>query len=271
MKDTTSFKLVDASNKSNSRTLLVYVPGILANGTQSSLLVIDNWRRYGDVLIVSCDGGRFKPDESVADIKAWLLKHADNYDTVVFIGVSKGGLVSYDTALELGDQFQDVRFVIEASPSDTEYFKSPADKASIVPRLWFAGPVSNLTTGKLFLKLLFQKPKAKNVEAGVNTDELKQRVKEAQASKISVYTDEIRYMNNHGLVSGSLSGHKGVYILNKRDDIVSPEAYEPWNSAFGGSLLLLESDTTHAGFNEMPEAFNQDFDAAFEMIGLSAA
>lgn len=267
----TRFDFVESTND-NTRKLLVYLPGILADGVQSSLLMVDGWRQYGDVLLVSYDGTRYESPKAARAVERRIRQLVSDYgyDTVVYIGSSMGGPLAYDIEMLPGNVAERTKFVLLAAPTGRRYFASPADKASLVPAAWFAGPISNLTTGKLVLNGIFQEPKEDNIEDGVDRDELKQRVKEAKASPFSVYADQIRYMIGHDeLIPGSLAGIDGVYIRCGRDDIVAPEAYEPWKAAFGGELPLIESDTTHVGYNEMPEAFNEDFERAFGLIGLS--
>lgn len=269
LQDDTRFNLVK-SDTSSSRRLLVYLPGILADGVQSSLTIVDTWKQYGDVLLVSYDGTRFKRVDAIADVTRWINNNTENYDEIVFIGSSMGGLLSYDIEPNLQPTDDDIKFVIIASPPGRSYFKSPNDKTSAGMWAWWAGPISNWTTGKAFLKVLFQKPKDENVEPEVNRNELDKRVKEAQASPFSVYSDQIRYMIGHEpMIEGALQDRQGVYIRCSRDDIVASNAYEPWNMVFGGELALVESDTTHAGYNEMPEAFKADFEKAFALIGVT--
>jgi dienelactone hydrolase len=268
LKDDTRFDFVK-SDKSGSRTLLVYLPGILADGKQSSLLMVDTWKQYGDVLLVSYDGKRFKPDNITRDIDRWVAIRGDRYREVVFIGSSLGGLLAYDTAPKLEEDGLRVKYALVAAPTGYGDLKG-AGRLSPFMYLWWGGPISNATTGKLFLKGLFQEPKDDNIEPEVDRDELKQRVEEAKASPFSVYGDQIRYVLGHGKpASSTLTGVEGVYIRCGRDELVADKAYDSWKSAFGGSLPLIESDTTHVGYNEMPTTFAGDFERALESLGLS--
>ena len=269
LKDNTRFDFVK-SDKSGSRTLLVYLPGILADGKQSSLLMVDTWKQYGDVLLVSYDGKRFKPDNITRDIDRWVAKNGADYREVVFIGSSLGGLLAYDAAPKLEDDGLLVRYVFVAAPTGYGDLKG-AGKASPAMYLWWGGPISNATTGKWLLKGLFQEPKDDNIEPEVHRDELKQRVEEAKNSPFSVYGDQIRYVLGHGKPArDTLVGVKAVYIRCDRDELVADDAYDSWSSAFGDSrnLPLIESDTTHVGYNEMPTTFRKDFVRAFESLGL---
>lgn len=266
----TQFKLSEASSRKDARTLLVYLPGILADGDKSSLLVRPTWQQYGDVASVTYAGSRFDGNET-ARVIANQLERQTKYDTVVFIGSSLGGLVAYDTLRQLKGRMPGVAFklVLVAAPTGRQDFKPPNNILSLAMWTWWAGPLSNLTTGKLFLQLLFQKPKDENIEPGVDRAELAQRVKEAQNTPFSVYADQIRYMIGHEpLEPAVLDGVEAVYIRCRRDDIVASQAYDAWNKVFGGQLKLIESDTTHVGYNEMPKAFQRDFTSAFEQVGL---
>ncbi|MES2876458.1 MAG: hypothetical protein V4678_03220 [Patescibacteria group bacterium] len=258
------------SDTSNSNTLLVYLPGILADGVQSSLLMVPTWQQYGDVLLVSYDGKRFKPQSISQDVAEWI-KNRKRYDKVVFIGSSLGGLLAYDTEARLtigGVHDIDVDFLLLAAPTEWGDLKGPG-KVSPLMYLWWAGPISNATTGKLFLKALFQKPKDDNIEDGVDRKELEQRVREAQSTPFSVYADQIRYVLGHGRPpEGSLIGIDAVFVSFERDEIVAEQAHRSWKPAFGGTLPLIKSDMTHVGYNEMPKASIRSFELAFAELDL---
>lgn len=251
------------SIKSNSRVLFVYYPGILADGDKSSLKLQDVWRRYGDVLLVSYDGRRFVPAATTRKVAEYIAMHSDEYDTVVFLGSSMGGLLSYDTYQRV-KHIGGVKFMIVAmdSPTKRSDFQAPLSWMSMIMYVWWAGMLSNLLLSKLYFSLTFRAPKERNIEQDVDRNELRQRVKEAKSSQLSWQNDEIRYIMLHGgLEAGSLDSILIVYVRSTRDDdTVRPSAAMSWfRAAHPQNKCEVFANSTHVGFNECPSEWQRVF------------
>ena len=228
LKDKTRLDFSQSYYTSNSRVLFVYYPGILADGVTSSAKISPVWQEHGDVLHVSYSGGRFSPKRVVKTVAGWINDHQGDYDTVVFIGSSMGGLLSYDTVPLIENKIADIRFILADAPTKRSDFQAPLDKISLATWGWWAGPINNLTVGKLYFKATFRGPAEKNIEPGVDRDELARRVEEAKSFPISINNDWIRYIIGHDtLTPASLQGYEAVYIRSTRDDdTVRPEAQD---------------------------------------------
>ena len=272
LENVTTTKLIK-STMSGSRRLLVYYPGILHDGTTSSIKMQPLWRRYGDVLIVSYDGERFTSDQVVRTVTKEVtdLVGEKGYNEVVFIGSSLGGLLSNDSLGKIKHLSVKIKWVLLAAPKGANDLTLPNNIASRFMWLWWAGPLGNDSLGKFFLDKMFQEPKADNIETGVDKTELAQRVMEAKAMPFSLYSDQVRYVIGHGSLDPDVLRRvdDAVYVICTRDELVNEATYKDWNNLFGGQLRLVRSDTTHVGYNEMPNAFESTFEEAFEKIGVN--
>ncbi len=270
LRDKTRLDLVKSA-KEDSRVLFIYYPGILADGVKSSLKVSPVWAQRGDVLQVSYDGTKFSPTKVVKTVAEWVTLHKADYDTVVFIGSSMGGLLSYDTVPLVVKQVRDIRFILVDAPTKRSDFQKPLSLISLGTWAWWAGPINNLLIAKPYFAATFRGPAEENIEAGVDPEELALRVKEAQRFPISTHNDWIRYMIGHDrLERNSLVSSPAVYIRSTRDtDTVRPEAQDTWELAFGIGLKSMRVDSTHVGYNELPLTWQRAFPEAMQMIGIN--
>src|SRR5690606_24487499 len=81
-------------------TLTVYLPGLLADGDDSSKPVIETWLKHGDVLTVSYNGEKFDANDVVKSVTQHLMSDTA-HDQFVFVGSSMGGLLTADIMNEL--------------------------------------------------------------------------------------------------------------------------------------------------------------------------
>ena len=270
LKGGASFEFVRSAT-SNSRVLFVYDPGILHDGVTSSLTQVPVWKEDGDVLLVSYTGKRFD-GKAVARATGRELRYYvdyEGYDTVVFIGSSMGGLVSYDTYLFVADMPVEFKFILIDAPTKRSDFQAPLDKICLIGAAHFAGPISNLAS-KLYFNATFRAPAEENIEPGVDRDELAKRVEEAKSFPLSMHNDWIRYIIGHAPVAeDSLYGLDVVYMRSLRDtDTVRLEAFDAWDAAAGGSAKLVEVDSTHVGYYERPQTWNGAFRRATGLLNL---
>ena len=267
LKGETRFQLVK-STTSDSSVLFVYLPGILADGVTSSTGLVPIWSKYGDVLLVSYDGKRFEGDQIRHDVADMVTSgvNSKGYKTIVFIGSSMGGLLSYDTALELESRSADpidLRFIFVDAPTGRKDLQSPLDKISLGSFAWWAGPISN-PLSSLYFKLTFVRPKEKNIEEGLDRDALDQYVRSQMGYPLSWAMDQTRYIIRHDNVKAdSLLGRRVVYIRSLRDtDTVREGAYDTWNSAADEQAEYIEVDSTHAGYAERPTTWSYGVERA---------
>lgn len=272
LKDKTEYEIVDSeSSIPDRRYLFVYYPGILADGRSSSSELIGTWDDYGSAMLVSYKGERFIAGNTVETVVSGINFHADEYDEVVFIGSSMGGLLSYDTASALLDEGTslDMSFVLVDAPTKRADLQSPLDKLSLLAT-FTGGPITNLFSRPYF-DATFVAPKEDNIEPNVNRDQLARKVDEAKSFPLSTNNDWVRYILGHGeMEQDRFKGFKAVYVRSTRDhDTVRPEAFDSWQQVFGDELKYVEVDSTHVGYNERPETWRQAFPAIFNEIGVS--
>jgi pimeloyl-ACP methyl ester carboxylesterase len=245
-----------SSTDPGTRTLFVYFPGVLADGVTSSEDLREVWLQHGDVLMVSYDGNRFDGHEVARAAATWLEQYAaDNYDDVVFIGSSMGGMLSYLT-IQLSQRKLpgvEISFVPIDAPPARQYLQSPLDKAALGSWLWWAGPLSNLFS-RLWFNATFVSPNDENIEEGVDRERLAQRVEQAKGYALSWSMDQNRFISGfRGVMPGSLDGIHVVYVRSMRDnDTTRPEAFNPWFHASGGTAVRVFVDSPHVGYAERP-------------------
>ena len=262
----TSFSRVE-STTSDSRVLFVHLPGILTSRTPAE--TVSFWSEYGDVLLVGYTGSRFDgsatSEEVAHEITARLSR--DDYDTIVFIGSSMGGLVAYDTYARLDPSSADYRFILIDAPTRRADLQSPLDTISLGSYLWWAGPISN-PFSSLYFDATFVEPKEENIEPGVNRDQLADYVAHAKSHPLSWAMDQNRYIIGHKPIEpGSLSGVRVLYMRSIRDtDTVRQQAFDVWDAATGGTAEYLEVDSTHVGYVERPETWREAFENAVWMV-----
>ncbi|MEP7205127.1 MAG: hypothetical protein ABI716_02960, partial [Candidatus Saccharibacteria bacterium] len=100
-----TLKIVESSRPTQAKTLIVYLPGILASAKDSSVDLIDVWRRFGDVVLVEYGDNRFDGARVVSEVVAELRRlqsGTTRYEQIVFIGSSMGGLLADDVILQMG-------------------------------------------------------------------------------------------------------------------------------------------------------------------------
>jgi pimeloyl-ACP methyl ester carboxylesterase len=261
---------IEKSRTAGSTVLFVYYQGILAKPETSSEAFRDVLLENGDVMLVHWGGDRFKAAEVVRMVTRAIMERSDDYTTVVFVGSSMGGLLSYDTGLLLNKLQPDLeqKYILLDPPTGRSDFQAPLDKISYIANV-SGGPITNLFSRWYFEKF-FVEPKEDNIEHGVDRRKLANHLRDAKSFSISMNNDWIRYITGHGaMIPGALKGLDAVYVRSSRDDdTVRPEAYDAWKQVFGGELPRLEVDSAHNAFNEMPNAWRSGFRRALQEIGI---
>lgn len=253
-----------------NRRLIMYYPGILADGIQSSLSVMPTWQRYGDVLAISYLGWWFNGKQTASNVVDWIEEHRNDYDEVVFIGSSMGGLLVYDTVTN--EKFTELgltaKLVLIDAPTRRADLQSPLDKVSLLAFI-AGGPFSNLFS-RAYFEATFVAPEEENIEDGVDRDELAERVKEAKSFPLSINNCWVRYIVSHGRPDKELvDGFSGVYVRSLRDHgTTRPEAFESWSEPVDGMMPKFEVDSTHVGYNERPDTWQKAFPEIFRIIAV---
>jgi hypothetical protein len=108
--------------------LIVYLPGILARGDTSSQELIDTWQRYGDVMLVSYKGNRFKSNRIAEDVALAITSQGNIYEKIVFIGSSMGGKLAQNVYIRMNllDRPKCMLIAIDA-PTCRADFQPPLD------------------------------------------------------------------------------------------------------------------------------------------------
>lgn len=240
--------------------LIVYLPGILARGDTSSQELIDTWQRYGDVMLVSYKGNRFKSNRIAEDVALAITSQGNIYEKIVFIGSSMGGKLAQNVYIRMNllDRPKCMLIAIDA-PTCRADFQPPLDKISLGAWVWWAGPISNLFS-KLYFNTTFVEPKEENIEDGVDRERLAAVVKEAKSFPLSWSMDQNRFiMRDNVSHIDSLKALSVVYVRSTRDhDTVRPEAFNHWSTATT-IIQRVEVDSTHVGYNERPETWRRAF------------
>lgn len=259
----------EESTGPETRTLIVYLPGILASARGSAGDLLDDWREYGDVLLVEYGDDRFVADKVVEATVAAITSRLQEktYTQIVFLGSSMGGMLVYDVTMRLGvaldlidDPFSlpQIDLVVLDAPTSARDFVSPNDKLAGVFQVLYPGPIMNQLN---LVAEMFVPPKEDNVEPGVDREELVRRVSEGSSFRFSFYADEVRYLMNHGPLSPGLDGlvHSVTYVQCVRDNVtIRPEASDAWFWAFMDTRVV-QVDSTHVGFAERPHTWEIAF------------
>jgi len=226
----------------NTRVLIVYLPGILSSARSSCIDLIDLWRRYGDVMLVEYGDERFNGSVCVHTVAETVRRQnlEKSYRRIVFIGASMGGLLAYDVIrqLVLANIDSIDLIVLDAPTSNDDFHGSKRLLAPLLRILFF---------GQLWNRL--------NLVAKISV--------QLKAFKLSFWRDQLVYIMSHGAPkSGSLKGlvNRLVYVRSTRDhDTVRPETSLVW-LATTPIATVLEVDSTHVGFAESPMIWREAFE-----------
>lgn len=252
------------SGTANNRTLIVYLPGILAGGRASSVDLIDIWKRHSDfVMMIEYGDERFDGAFCAQSVSDAIQRQnaATPFYRIVFIGSSMGGLLAYDVIRQLKlDDSVSTELILLDAPTSSADFQAPNHLVAPVLRVLPFGPIWNRLN---LIDKMFVPPKEENIEPGVDRTELARRVDEGKNYRISFWRDELVYIMTHGAPKrGSLESRvdRLVYVRSTRDnDTVRPEAYDIWATTTSITTRM-EVDSTHVGFAERPKTWQQAFE-----------
>jgi hypothetical protein len=262
--------------ESNSKNLIVYLPGILAGAESSAVDLIPIWLKAGDVMLV--EYGKEKFDANLIESEVLLELRDDGYlndpdQMITFIGSSMGGLIAYDVLESIENSNTDdrvkakINLILLDAPTCRQDFQSPNDVLSPILVAFPFGPNWDRIL-RFVIPVFYVQPKEQNIEPSVNRAVLKARVDEAKSYRLSFWRDEVKFIVEHGIPNdeslGNLVG-KVIYVRSIRDDdTVRFDAYYRWERVFPQAAIFYV-DSTHEGFAERPETWRQTFREIFNV------
>lgn len=255
-------------------TLIIYLPGILAGGEDSSQSLIETWLDHGDVLTVSYTGGRFDA-EDVVNTVVWSLKTAPkSYLQFVFVGSSMGGLLALDVIDRLRRDRSSVvaysNLILIDSPSGSRDMMAGGNIAAPLMRLMPLPWLFNGIGGWLMSKM-FMPPKDENIEGPKEGfAKIKSRALEMMGKfPFAVWRDQLAYMAAHSSPKAAdFQGLRRIVYMrcDRNNETVRSQAAETWKRA-APELQVVGVDSTHCGFIERPSVWNRHFK---ELLGSMA-
>ena len=278
--DEPSVEIVTLSESSNTETLIVYLPGILANATMIPERMTTSWSRYGVVLGVNYLSPRFRPEKIVDAVARRLLLQFSGdlrLKNVVLIGSSMGGMLAYDIHQKLKDEERMRGVQVSLMPVDAPTGRKDLHRllanTSWVVRILPFGPLWNHLSRPIMRRFLVIPPKKGEIDADVDLDWLDQQVEGARGFPLSFWRDEVMYILSHGALKADSIDASLIYIRStKDDDTVRPEAADKWRQAMSSkssrSFMLDAEGAKHAAYAQNPRAYEEVFPVAFRLLGV---
>lgn len=262
--------------------LLVYLPGILADGSSANE-VKDCWRQRAGVLMLLDYGHyRFRADY-VAEILAEKIGQpsrgfGDNrFYRITVIGASMGGSVAAELIGRLRDDYdwtaEGLEVVFEDVPPSPEYFAGPGRMLSRVLSFIYAGPILSLLL-KWPLRAALVLPKDDNIEEvpGEDIEAVRRRVKATAKARMSLFwfsatCDQQRCLQDP-LDWAALEGIRIVYMMYVRDNetVLQPDSVEECQVHLPQLQHIVVVDSTHVGHLERPRACCRGYEEAFSYL-----
>lgn len=274
---TSAFKAettVDMVREYGSDTLVVFLPGILADGKSASEPILDTLSAYGSVAVVSYGFKRFDPQQAVETIAQFV--EDSNYRKYVLVGCSMGGLLAVDVLHRLHDmgksgKVNSTRLVIVDAPDGGAQDMLGGGNI-IAPILRFVpvGRAINALARPVMGKMLVP-PKDENIESGIDAVELKERaIRDMSRFSLSIWRDQLVYMAQHAkLVDARIPGRGTViYMMNtlNNETIRQPQSSDGWQRGTLARVKIMDVESPHCGFGERPATWNAAFREAFALL-----
>lgn len=254
-------------------TLIVYLPGILANADMISPRVLKSWSEHGEVWGANYGLPRFLPDRIAYEVSEWVLRQCEqdgSIRNVVFIGSSMGGLLANDVLriLQLHTHMFRVKTYLMAvdAPTEAKDLQWPFDLAAPALAYFPFGPFWS----SIFKPVVIP-PKKSETDSDVDPDWLAQQVAAARSFSLSFYRDQVMYIVDHGTPkAGSITCPVVCIRSTKDDDTVRYSAARKWQDAAtnGQWFEFRAKGAKHAAFAQNPAAYEEVFPRAFKALGL---
>lgn len=258
-------------------TLIIYLPGIVANPNMIPSRIADTWAANGRVWGVQYLSPRFRPKEVVQFVVDEIVKETRRNSTrkIVFIGSSMGGLLAYDIQQRLyilsSIAPMPLSMVVVDAPTSRHDLQAPFNVLSLAVKVLPFGPLWN-NLSWLLMKFFFVPPKEGEIDADVSRGTLDWHVKAARSFPVSFWRDQSMYILNHGVPAPGSIHDALIYIRSsKDDDTVRREAAEKWQNALSSkssrSFMLDAEGAKHAAYAQNPSAYVKVFPIAFQLLG----
>lgn len=236
---------VQQLSNNESDTLIVYEPGLLADGEWSARQLTDTWRDFGDVWLVNPTGDRFEYEQQAQEVAADL--EADTHKRVVFIGSSLGAHSALDVMSLLSkDKLARTTFSLLAvcSPGKgANDIKQPLKFVSNAAVVFRLGPVTNATWGKLYTRMITGK--------------------QPRTFAMTYYIDQVNYVRSRPAPDQDLLAQFDViYLQATNDELVSSSAATAWTTPEN----VREVNSKHVAYDADPEEWNAAFEAALSEL-----
>lgn len=234
-----------AASSLSNRPLIIYLPGLLADGEWSPRLFVETWRQHGDVWLVNPLGDRFD-GHVVAQTVAQQLE-SDSHEHVIFIGSSLGGHLA-DQVIGLLNPTKrasvKIDVVAACSPGDGSDIQSPLRQAMSLTRIIRFGPLANATIGHMVTRVV----------AG----------QQPRQFELTYYIDQVRYVAESPRLS-HLAGVRVFYLQADEDELVSKTAAVKWQQAAdSGTFHLTAVHSKHVAYDTTPTVWDEAFEAALQ-------
>jgi pimeloyl-ACP methyl ester carboxylesterase len=235
--------------KRNHDILIVYLPGLLADGEWSARMLTDAWRDFGDVWLADPAGDRFEYDLLTSKLAGML--EADTHRHVVIIGSSLGA----DNALDIMSSLSrhkrvNTLFDLLAICTPSAGVGSIKQPFKLISGLAFAmrfGPATNATWGPFFTK-------------GITG-------KQPRTFAMTYYVDQVNYVRSQPDPDPKLlTRFRSVLYLQAGDDeLVSKSAASAWVPARN---VIVVDGVKHVSYEDNPEEWNAAFHTALSRLGM---
>lgn len=254
-----------------SGRLIVYLPGILADGDNSAESVINVWRRYGDVVTVSYTGDSFDA-AGVVRIVAATIRNDRQHDNVVLVGSSMGGMLALDVIDNLrrhGGLTKKIDIIFVDSPASSRDMLAGGNVGAPVMRALPFGRLYNWL-GAPLMRVMLIPPKDENIEPQLDRETIKREAMAAMGVyRLSMWRDQLVYMAAHPrLKQADFVGiNRLVYLQCSRNNetVKQPQAADAWGFA-AGRMFTIRVDSTHCGYRERPVIWQEAFASVFRRL-----
>ncbi len=238
-------EVTELESTQDTDTLIVYVPGLLADGEWSARRLVDSWRRRGDVWLVNPTGNRFNVALLVDKLEQMLV--TDTHRRVWFIGSSLGAFNVLDVLEQLPDEkfeSMDITLFPVCSPSGgVRDIQQPLKAVSVMASVFRFGRFTNATWGNFFTK-------------SITGDQ-------PRTFPMTYYIDQVNYVRSQPDPDQELLATINVINLQAmHDEIVEQSAVEAWTTDDSKHVRV---DSKHVAYDADPEKWNRGFDEAFAL------
>lgn len=254
----------------NTRVAVVYNGGAGSSSKAQISEHLDVLAKYGRTYVTESAPNEFSADKIIELTLTTLTP--DKFDEILFVGGSKGGLLSHDTAREMrkrGDM-RPIGIVLIDSPfGGDDVIGTPeiTKWLSILP----AGSFSNAVFSPGWF---FEGGDISKMSPHVNQSELKALWDSYETWRWSCWTDEARFVFYHGMFHGtvgSIENAKWAFVHSEADTFVDGnQAYENWRRVVGPVDLFTVPKAGHISFHDWPREYSTSIDQALASVNMVA-